>query len=46
MKYRVLRLGKRARDGVSGEASPVFSFGYGEDDDTEKDAVRHFFLFG
>lgn len=33
LKYRVLRLGKRSSDGLSGEASPVFSRGYGEDDD-------------
>ena len=36
-KYRVMRLGKRATDNLSGEASPVFSLGYGEDDDSEKD---------
>mmetsp|Transcript_3540 Transcript_3540/g.6988 ORF Transcript_3540/g.6988 Transcript_3540/m.6988 type:complete len:275 (-) Transcript_3540:257-1081(-) len=39
IKYRVMRLGKRSRDGLSGEASPVFSLGYGEDDDTEKDKL-------
>ena len=33
IRYRALRLGKRSRDGLSGEASTVFSFGYGEDDD-------------
>jgi len=37
IKYRVLRLGKRSRDGLSGEASLVFSYGYGEDDDKETD---------
>jgi len=42
MKYRVLRLGKRSRDGLSGEASPVFSLGYGEDDDKETDVVTFF----
>lgn len=40
VRYRVLRLGKRARDGLSGEASPIFSLGYGEDDDKEGDAVE------
>lgn len=39
VRYRVLRLGKRARDGLSGEASPIFSLGYGEDDDKVGDAV-------
>ena len=39
LKYRVLRLGKRSTDGLSGEASPVFSLGHGEDDDTEKDSI-------
>ena len=40
LKYRVMRLGKRATDNLSGEASPVFSLGYGEDDDTEKDVLQ------
>jgi len=40
LKYRVMRLGKRATDNLSGEASPVFSLGYGEDDDTEKDVLE------
>ena len=39
IKYRVLRLGKRSRDGLSGEASLVFSYGYGEDDDKESDVL-------
>lgn len=39
VKYRVLRLGKRSRDGLSGEASPIFSLGYGEDDDKETDVT-------
>ena len=30
IRYRALRLGKRSRDGLSGEASTVFSYGYGE----------------
>ena len=40
VKYRVLRLGKRSRDGLSGEASPIFSIGYGEDDDKETDVAE------
>eukprot|EP00960_Hanusia_phi_P054945 762820-Hanusia_phi.AAC.13 len=40
IKYRVLRLGKRSRDGLSGEASLVFSYGYGEDDDKETDTLK------
>ena len=35
-----MRLGKRATDNLSGEASPVFSLGYGEDDDSEKDFLK------
>jgi len=43
VKYRVLRLGKRSSDGLSGEASPIFSLGYGEDDDKESD-VSEFYI--
>ncbi|CAM9294204.1 unnamed protein product [Heterosigma akashiwo] len=32
-RHRVLRSGKRSYDGVSGEGSQIFSYGYGEDDD-------------
>lgn len=39
LKYRVMRLGKRSSDNLSGEASPVFSLGYGEDDDTTNDVL-------
>jgi len=39
IKYRVMRLGKRSQDNLSGEASPVFSLGYGEDDDAETDVL-------
>jgi len=39
MKYRVMRLGKRSSDNLSGEASSVFSLGYGEDDDTTNDVL-------
>eukprot|EP00953_Heterococcus_sp_UTEX-ZZ885_P005228 3293-Heterococcus_DN1.PRE.2 len=35
LRYRVLKLGKRSYDGLSGEATLVFSLGYGEDDDKE-----------
>mmetsp|Transcript_43147 Transcript_43147/g.94042 ORF Transcript_43147/g.94042 Transcript_43147/m.94042 type:complete len:362 (-) Transcript_43147:59-1144(-) len=38
LRYKVMRQGKRSRDGVSGEASTIFSLGYGEDDGP-KDAV-------
>ncbi|KAJ1454532.1 hypothetical protein M885DRAFT_566288 [Pelagophyceae sp. CCMP2097] len=40
IKYRVMRLGKRSSDNLSGEASPVFSLGYGEDDDATTDVLR------
>ncbi|CAM9355639.1 unnamed protein product [Phaeothamnion confervicola] len=33
LRYRVLKLGKRAYDGISGEGTLLFSLGYGEDDD-------------
>jgi len=39
IKYRVMRLGKRSSDNLSGEASPVFSLGYGEDDDSTDDVL-------
>jgi len=32
IRYRVMRSGKRSYDGLSGEASTLFSLGYGEDD--------------
>lgn len=38
LRYRVMRSGKRSSDGLSGEASTIFSLGYGEDDGP-KDAV-------
>lgn len=37
IRYRVMRLGTRARDGLSGEGQTIFSYGYGEDDDKEGD---------
>mmetsp|Transcript_130911 Transcript_130911/g.238153 ORF Transcript_130911/g.238153 Transcript_130911/m.238153 type:complete len:349 (+) Transcript_130911:59-1105(+) len=33
IRYRVMRLGPRARDGLSGEGQTIFSLGYGEDED-------------
>ena len=39
IRYRVMRLGTRARDGLSGEGQTIFSFGYGEDEDKEGDTV-------
>jgi len=38
IRYRVMRSGKRSADGLSGEASTIFSLGYGEDEGP-KDAV-------
>merc|ERR1719277_2584495 len=38
VRYRVMRSGKRSSDGLTGEASTIFSLGYGEDDGP-KDAV-------
>ena len=35
IRYRVMRLGTRARDGLSGEGQTIFSLGYGEDDEAE-----------
>jgi len=32
-KFRVMRAGKRSSDGVSGEGSTIFSYGYGEEDE-------------
>ena len=39
IRYRVMRLGTKARDGLSGEGQTIFSLGYGEDDDKEGDAL-------
>mmetsp|Transcript_116573 Transcript_116573/g.277140 ORF Transcript_116573/g.277140 Transcript_116573/m.277140 type:complete len:318 (-) Transcript_116573:20-973(-) len=39
LRYRVMRAGKRSYDGVSGEATTLFSLGYGEGDDEKKDAT-------
>ena len=35
IRYRVMRLGTKARDGLSGEGQTIFSLGFGEDDDQE-----------
>ncbi len=40
VRYRVMRLGTRARDGLSGEGQVIFSLGYGEDDDTVGDVLK------
>ncbi|KAJ1632357.1 hypothetical protein T492DRAFT_989762 [Pavlovales sp. CCMP2436] len=40
VRYRVLRQGKRSRDGLSGEASLIYSLGYGEDEDKVGDTVE------
>mmetsp|Transcript_21963 Transcript_21963/g.70739 ORF Transcript_21963/g.70739 Transcript_21963/m.70739 type:complete len:309 (-) Transcript_21963:1302-2228(-) len=39
IRYRVMRLGTKARDGLSGEGQTIFSFGYGEDEDREGDTL-------
>jgi len=35
IRYRVMRLGTKARDGLTGEGQTIFSFGFGEEDDKE-----------
>jgi len=39
IRYRVMRLGTKARDGLSGEGQTIFSYGYGEDEDKEGDKL-------
>lgn len=39
IRYRVMRLGTKARDGLSGEGQTIFSLGFGEDDDKEGDRL-------
>ena len=39
IRYRVMRLGTKASDGLSGEGQTIFSFGYGEDEDKEGDSL-------
>lgn len=40
--YKVLKLGKRSYDGLSGEGTVVFSKGFGLEDDEEKAGVKNF----
>lgn len=40
IRYRVMRLGPRARDGLSGEGQTIFSLGFGEDDDKVGDTLK------
>lgn len=40
--YKVLKLGKRSYDGLSGEGTVVFSRGYGLEDDENKAGVKSF----
>lgn len=39
IRYRVMRLGTKARDGLTGEGQTIFSLGFGEDDDKEGDVL-------
>ena len=39
IRYRVMRLGPKSNDSLSGEGQTIFSLGYGEDDDKEGDAL-------
>jgi len=39
IRYRVMRLGTKARDGLTGEGQTIFSYGFGEDDDKEGDKM-------
>ena len=39
IRYRVMRLGTKARDGLTGEGQTIFSYGFGEDDDKEGDKL-------
>lgn len=39
VRYRVMRLGTKARDGLTGEGQTIFSLGYGEDEDKEGDTL-------
>jgi hypothetical protein len=40
--FKVLKLGKRSYDGLSGEGTVVFSRGYGLEDDEDRPGVRSF----
>lgn len=39
VRYKVMRSGKRSSDGLSGEASTIFSWGFGDEDSEPKGAV-------
>lgn len=39
IRYQVMRSGKRSSDGLSGQASTIFSWGYGLEDNEPKNAV-------
>ncbi|KAL3916360.1 MAG: hypothetical protein SGILL_005216 [Bacillariaceae sp.] len=43
--FKVLKLGKRSYDGLSGEGTVVFSRGYGFEDDEDKPGVKSFQTF-
>jgi len=43
--FKVLKLGKRSYDGLSGEGTVVFSRGYGLEDDEDKPAQKSFSTF-
>jgi len=42
IRYKVLKLGKRSYDGLTGEGTVVFSRGYGLEDDEDKAGVKTF----
>ncbi|KAL3917231.1 MAG: hypothetical protein SGILL_004810, partial [Bacillariaceae sp.] len=43
--FKVLKLGKRSYDGLSGEGTVVFSRGYGLEDDEDKPGIKSFQTF-
>lgn len=43
IRYKVLKLGKRSYDGLSGEGTVIFSRGYGLEDDEQQGAKDKFF---
>jgi len=40
IRYRVLKAGKRSADGLTGDGSLIFSYGYGEDSDKPGDVIN------
>ncbi|KAL3826911.1 hypothetical protein ACHAXA_005991 [Cyclostephanos tholiformis] len=42
VRYRVLKIGKRSYDGLSGEGTVIFSRGYGLEDDEDRPGDRSF----